>query len=115
MRDGDEILAACEKKEQHTQTHNKTGLRLTGDTHWLDNKNWSGFIKYECDVNAAVDGSRIKALCTYPRRRSEQEIMEVLSGHQTVLARQDDWWYRIITSQGHDARAELEAGEGSRE
>jgi|GEM_PF-3142506 len=115
MRDGDEILAAWVEKEQRALAHGYAGLRLTGDTHWLDNKNWSGFIKYECDVNAAVDGSRIKALCTYPRRRSEQEIMEVLSGHQTVLARQDDWWYRIITSQGHAARAVLEAGEGSRE
>lgn len=113
MRDRDVLLAGWVEKEQRALAQGYAGLRLTGDTHWLGQKNWSGFIKYECDVNAAVDGSRMKALCTYPRRHcGEHEIMEVLHGHQTVLAKKNDWWYRIMTSQNHAARAVLEAVEG---
>jgi len=114
MRDPDALLAAWVEKEQRALAQGYAGLRLTGDTHWLDRKDWGGFIKYECDVNAAVDGSRMKALCTYPHPRSEQEVIEVLDGHQTVLARKKDQWYRILTSQAHAASAVLDAMQGGR-
>src|SRR6202035_1814934 len=42
------------------------GVRVTGDTAWLEKKNWKDFCEYEDSLNQAVANQRLAVLCTYP-------------------------------------------------
>ena len=43
----DEVLAAWIKKETSARKKGFEGLRLTGNTFWLEKKDWEDFTKYE--------------------------------------------------------------------
>ena len=40
------------------------GLRVSGDTAWLESENWADFSAYEQSIDGAIAGSRILVLCT---------------------------------------------------
>ncbi len=40
--------------------------RVTGDTAWLEKKDWKDFVEYEDSLNQAVANQRLAVLCTYP-------------------------------------------------
>lgn len=41
------------------------GLRLSGNTFWLEKKDWKDFIDYEEAVGAVIGKYKMLALCTY--------------------------------------------------
>ena len=59
------------------------GLRVSGNTAWLESKDWESFSEYEQSIDSAIDGSRILVLCTYSLDRcSPYELLDVVRNHQ---------------------------------
>jgi hypothetical protein len=62
------------------------GLRLTGNTLWLERKDWNDFVNYEAEVDRVLGNYNMIALCTYSLDRcSATEIIDVVTNNQFDL------------------------------
>jgi PAS domain S-box-containing protein len=69
------------------------GLRLSGDTFWLEDKDWNAFADYENEVNTIISRYPMMALCTYPLGKCRvEEVLDVLDSHQRALVRRAGKW-----------------------
>ena len=84
------------------------GVRVTGDTAWLAQKDWKDFCQYEEGLNEAVANRRLAVLCTYPLAAcGAVEILEVVRTHQFALARRHGNWDVIETAGLKQAKTEI--------
>ncbi|MGA3111949.1 MAG: MEDS domain-containing protein, partial [Candidatus Bathyarchaeia archaeon] len=63
--DADRVLQGWIKKETDAIKHGFEGLRLTGNTFWIERDLWKSFVDYEEAVNAVIGQHKMLALCTY--------------------------------------------------
>ncbi|HYX32555.1 MAG TPA: MEDS domain-containing protein [Oligoflexus sp.] len=69
------------------------GLRLTGNTYWLEKDDWSAFTEYEAKVNETFFQHRIIGLCSYCMGRAgSREVFDVIRNHDFALLRQGGEW-----------------------
>ncbi len=74
------------------------GLRLTGNTFWLEDADWEDFTAYEKTINDVLGRYRMIALCTYSLKKcSATEILEVMANHEFALVKRRGKW-QIIES-----------------
>lgn len=84
------------------------GVRVTGDTAWLEKKDWKDFCEYEEGLNEAVLNQRLAVLCTYPLAAcGAVEILDVVRTHQFAIARRQQDWDVIETAGLKQAKAEI--------
>ena len=62
------------------------GVRVTGDTAWLEKKDWKDFCEYEEGLNEAVANQRLAVLCTYPLAASAVRSSKVTGDGYGLLA-----------------------------
>jgi PAS domain S-box-containing protein len=99
--DSDRVLEGWIEKERHALSKGFDGLRLTGNTFWLEKKDWESFNNYEAAVNSIVGKYRMLAVCTYSLDKyMVSEIIDVVSNHQFALVKRKDNW-EIIESAEH--------------
>ena len=99
--DADEILDSWVEKEKQALERGFDGLRLTGNTFWLEDKDWRGFTEYEEIVNKVIGNYKMLAVCSYFLDKcGATEIMDVISNHQFALVKQENRW-KIIESSKH--------------
>jgi PAS domain S-box-containing protein len=88
------------------------GLRLTGNTFWLEEKDWADFTAYEEAVNRVIGAYRMLAVCTYCLDRcGALEIMDVLSNHRFALVKRAGRWQIIESSEHRKTEAALRESE----
>ncbi|MBN1307303.1 MAG: MEDS domain-containing protein [Chitinispirillaceae bacterium] len=94
----DEVMQGWRDKLDSALAKGFDGLRLTGNTFWLEKNVWADFTKYEETVNTALAGANIIALCTYSLRKcGALEIAEVIANHEFALIKHSGEW-QIIKS-----------------
>jgi C4-dicarboxylate-specific signal transduction histidine kinase len=85
-----------------------SGLRLSADTAWLEKRHWKEFSEYEETVNHSMTDQPMLALCSYPLRGSSAaEILDVTRSHQFAIARRNQRWEMVETSELKLAKAEI--------
>jgi hypothetical protein len=102
------VIGGWNEKLAHALSRGFTGVRVTGDTAWLEKKDWRDFCEYEQILNDAVTNQRMAVLCTYPLAScGAAEILDVVRNHQfAVTQRRGEW--DVIESAGHkQAKAEI--------
>jgi PAS domain S-box-containing protein len=88
------------------------GLRLSGNTFWLEKKDWRRFTDYEEEVNRVISQYPMIALCTYSLDRCGiQEVIDVINNHQLTLIRRSGKWTVIESSGFKRADAALRKSE----
>ncbi len=76
------------------------GLRLTGNTFWLEKKDLKSFSDYEEEVNSVIGKCKIVAVCTYSLERSgASQVAELITTHQFAIMKREGKW-DIITNLG---------------
>lgn len=77
-----------------------SGLRITGNTFWLEKENWQDFMYYEEAINHVIGQYRMLVLCTYSLDRcGAAEILDVARTHEFVLANKGNRWSRIENAE----------------
>ncbi|MHC4388008.1 MAG: PAS domain S-box protein, partial [Planctomycetota bacterium] len=96
-----EVLEGWVRKEEQAVKNGFDGLRLTGNTFWLEKRDWESFKDYEAVINRVIGKYRMLAICTYSLERcTASEVVDVVSNHQfTLIKRQGKW--EIIESAEH--------------
>jgi PAS domain S-box-containing protein len=75
------------------------GLRLTGNTFWLEKEDWGKFTDYENEIQKLIGQYRMMALCTYSLEKcGAEEVLDVVSNHKFALIRRDEKWALIESS-----------------
>jgi PAS domain S-box-containing protein len=88
------------------------GIRVTGNTAWLETKDWRCFADYEKQVNNAIDEYKMLAICSYDLNRcGATEIIDVINSHGSALIRREGRWDSIESTERQKAIVALRAGE----
>jgi C4-dicarboxylate-specific signal transduction histidine kinase len=112
LRDGvfdlTRVIDAWNDKLARASGRGYAGVRVTGDTAWLEKKNWKDFCEYEELLNEAVANQHLAILCTYPLAAcGSAEILDVVRTHQFAIARRRGSWDVIETAGHKQAKAEI--------
>ncbi len=99
--DADTVLQGWTDKLAAARQRGFDGLRLTGNTFWLEQADWVDFTKYEEMVNDVIGAMHMIALCTYSLEKCGlREVMDVITNHQFALIKSAGHW-EIIESAAH--------------
>jgi PAS domain-containing protein len=105
--DSDRVLGDWVSKLEKAQASGFAGLRLSGNTFWLEAEDWRAFTDYEAAVDGVIGKYRMLALCTYSIDRCGFcEILDVIRNHRFALVRREGRWELI--ENGELRRAEGE-------
>lgn len=95
----DKVLAGWFEKERHALRKGFSGLRLTGNTFWLEQKDWRNFTEYEAKVNKVIVRHQMLAICTYSLDKcSASQAIDVVNNHQFALIKRDGKWVSVESS-----------------
>jgi hypothetical protein len=76
------------------------GVRMTGNSYWLERKYWTLFNEYEDKLHAAVRASRIVVLCSYSLERcTASDVLQALTHHDFALAHDERGWQRMESAR----------------
>jgi C4-dicarboxylate-specific signal transduction histidine kinase len=82
---------------------------VSANTASLEGKDWKAFSDYEKEVNNSIRRWRMTALCTYPLAGSTAaEIFDVTRTHQFAIARRNNGWEMVETSELKHAKSEIQ-------
>ena len=88
------------------------GMRLAGNTHWLEGSAWRDFEQYEQAVNDAFGKHRMIAVCSYSLEKcGAVELIDVVASHQFALIRRHGDWDLIESSHHKLTEDALRASE----
>jgi signal transduction histidine kinase len=106
--DADSVLHGWIDREQQALRDGFAGLRLTGNTAWLERAGWDDFMEYESRVTGTFAGRRVVGLCSYPLERcGPQDVLDVVRHHQFALARREGAWELLESTDLKTAKATL--------
>jgi signal transduction histidine kinase/CheY-like chemotaxis protein len=89
----DDVLQGWVDKEAESRARGFSGLRLTGNTFWLDRSGWDDFMEYEKKVNHTFGHYKLVALCTYCLDKcTADDVIDVCRHHEFALARRRGTW-----------------------
>ena len=98
--DSDRVLNGWVEKLNLALANGYDGLRLTGNTFWLEKEDWNDFVDYEEEVDRVLGNYQMIALCTYCLDRcNAKEIIDVVVNHQFTLIKKDGKWGQIESSK----------------
>src|SRR6266700_4826557 len=102
------VIGGWNEKLARASAQGYVGVRVTGDTAWLQKKDWKHFCEYEEGLNEAVANQRLAVLCTYPLAAcGAMEILDVVRTHQFAVAKRHGDWDVIETAGFKQAKAEI--------
>jgi C4-dicarboxylate-specific signal transduction histidine kinase len=106
--DGERVAATMHAKLSQISAKGYPGVRVTGDTSWLTNKDWAHFCKLEENINDLIGDQRLSVLCTYPLADCGPcEILDTVRTHQFAIARRSGSWDIIETATLKRAKDEI--------
>jgi DNA-binding CsgD family transcriptional regulator len=105
--EGGPIVRFWNEKLHQAIATSHSGLRATGDTGWLEQRDWHAFLEYENELNRVIADRPIVVLCTYPFSACRAgDMFEVIRAHQVALAKRQKEWAVIeapLTDSNADA------------
>ena len=91
--DSNRVLQGWVEKEKTALKHGFEGMRLTGNTFWIERELWNSFVDYEEALNLVIGQHRILVLCTYCLKNcSGADVLDVVRNHVGTLIKQGRKW-----------------------
>jgi PAS domain S-box-containing protein len=110
--DADDVLDGWVEKEKQGLERGFDGLRLSGNTFWLEDKDWRGFTQYEEMINDIIGNYKMLAVCSYSLNKcGATEIMDVISNHQFAFVKRENRWKIIESSKQKQSEGKMRESE----
>ncbi|WP_395843533.1 MEDS domain-containing protein [Cystobacter fuscus] len=107
--DPDSTLRGWVEREERALADGFAGLRLTGNTYWVERSDWNGFVDYEARVSRTFKDRHIIGMCSYCLGRCQpHDILDVVANHQFALTRRAGHWHMIESAELCMAKEELQ-------
>ena len=102
------IISNWRDKLKAASSRGYPGIRVSGNTAWLEQKQWREFMEYEAALNQGIRDQSMLVLCTYPlMTTSANEFLDVTSTHQFAVAKRRGRWEVVETPALRQAKAEI--------
>src|SRR5258706_4758711 len=102
------VTGRWHEKLAHASARGYAGVRVTGDTAWLEQKDGNDLCEYEAGLNEAIANRHLAVLYTYPLGAcGAVEVLDVTRTHQFALAKRHGSWDVIETAGYKQAKAEI--------
>ncbi|MFH1445912.1 MAG: MEDS domain-containing protein, partial [Chloroflexota bacterium] len=96
----DEALQGWVEKLDQALHRGFDGLRLAGNTFWLEERDWDDFAEYEAAVDNVISKYRTLVICSYSLGKCGQyEIIDVVKNHEFAIIRRHGTW-EVFESAG---------------
>jgi two-component sensor histidine kinase len=107
--DAEDVMRGWVQKKAELDARGFDGLRVTGDTFWLDGTDqFSDFTDYEARINQTFKEHRIVCLCSYCVGQIKASgVLDVVRSHEFAVARRDGEWEVIESATVKTAKEEL--------
>jgi len=106
------VLNGWVDKLNNALTRGYSGLRSTGNTAWLEKKDWKSFTDYEEEINTIIPSYKMMAICTYQLEKCGSfEIIDVLRNHQFAMIRREGKWENYKSMEQLRVEHELKESE----
>ncbi len=106
------VLQGWVDKEKYARQRGYEGLRLSGNTFWLEKQDWKDFSDYEAIINDVIGNYRMMAICTYCLEKcGAYELIDVVSNHQFALIKRSGAWKIIESPQQRKVKTALQESE----
>ena len=90
------VLRVWVKKLEGALANGYSGLRATGNTAWLESKDWADFCRYEKEIDGIIGEYNMMVLCTYSLEKcSAPDILDVVKNHEFALLKRKGAWELI--------------------
>ncbi|MBM3333856.1 MEDS domain-containing protein [Candidatus Sumerlaeota bacterium] len=110
--DADRVLQGWVEKEKQALSRGFDGLRLSGNTSWLEKEEWRAAADYEATTDDVIGAHRMLAICSYPLDRcGVTEVIDVVSNHEIALIRRQGKWETIQSARRKRAENALRESE----
>lgn len=111
--DGQTVLQGWVDRLNQALINGYDGLRLTGNTFWLEKTDWKDFTDYEEEVNNVIGKYRMMAICTYSLEKcGASEVIDVVVNHQFALIKREGEWDIIESSISRQKTDKIDYLEG---
>jgi two-component system, sensor histidine kinase PdtaS len=98
---GSDVVGLWLEEEERALAQGYRGLRIAGNTSFVQPGDWARFMEYERVVGPGLQGRRIVALCSYALNgRDPHKIAEVMRAHSCAFERPDSGW-QVIGAPEH--------------
>ena len=98
--DADRVLRGWVDELAAARARGFDGLRLSGNTFWLEQSAWRDFTEYEAAVDSVLHRYPMLALCTYSLARcGAVELLEVMANHAFALIKRAGRWQVIESAE----------------
>ncbi len=102
--DSEKVLNGWREKLNYASDSSFDGVRLSGNTLWLEKEDWNNFVEYKKQTDNIIGNYRMIALCTYSLyRHNTAEIICLVLNHQFALVRREGKWEQIESSKRQKA------------
>jgi anti-sigma regulatory factor (Ser/Thr protein kinase) len=106
QRTAEKLQSWASQKDEATAL-GYVGLRVSGNTSFLDENSWDEFLIYERAFDEAFKDQRVVALCSYPFEGcSADAALDVSHCHRHGLAKRHERW-DLIEVRRHDCEATI--------
>ena len=113
--DSGRVLQGWIEKLDAARARGFAGLRLTGNTFWLEKSGWQDFTEYEAAVDRVIGCYPMLALCTYSLARcGAAEIMDVVANHAFALVKRAGEWQTVQSAERRRIEASLRESDARR-
>lgn len=110
--DSQRVLKGWIDKLDKALANGYDGMRLTGNTFWLEQKDWKDFVAYEEEIDGIIGKFPMLALCSYSLDKCRAtEVIDVINHHQFALIKQEEKWTLIENSKHKIAMDRLQESE----
>ncbi len=97
--DSPRVLGDWVSKLETARANGFDGLRLSGNTFWLEKKDWQAFTDYEAAVDSVIGRYRMLAVCTYSLDCcAANEVLDVVRNHRFALVRREAQWELVAST-----------------
>ena len=105
--DSEKVLSGWLEKLHYASDSGYDGMRLSGNTSWLDKQDWNSFVEYKEQADNVIGNYRMLTLCTYSlSKHNTAEIINLVVNHQFSLIKREGKWERIESSKRKKAEEE---------
>ena len=109
--DADRVLQGWAEKEQEALNRGFEGLRLTGNTFWIERNLWDKFTDYEETVNNVIGAHRIIAVCPYSLEKcSGNDVTDVIRNRVGTIIKKGATW-SVVEDVVHRKETEVALAE----
>jgi transcriptional regulator with PAS, ATPase and Fis domain len=102
------VTAGLNEQLASASARGYAGVRVTGDSAWLEKRDWKDFCEFEDSINQFIANQRLTVLCTYPLAAfGPDDVLDVVRTHQLAVTNRRGIWDVIETAGRKQAKAEI--------